>query len=69
MFTKIESFVADESGQGITEYGAVLAFVAVLVGLVFGFTKGTLSCAISQAFSAVAGQLNQLSAQATLTIS
>ena len=27
-----EGFVADESGQGITEYGAILAFVAVLAG-------------------------------------
>lgn len=61
MFNTIEMFVKDESGQGITEYGAVLAFVAVLVGLVFSFTKGTLASAISQAFSAVASQLNALS--------
>ena len=69
VFRFFETLIADESGQGITEYGAVLAFVAVLVGMVFGFTKGTLASAISQAFSAVAGQLNQLSNQAGTTIS
>ena len=57
-------FVNDESGQGITEYGAILAFVAILVALVFGITKGALSSAISAAFSAVVTQLNNLSAAA-----
>jgi Flp pilus assembly pilin Flp len=56
----IDTFISDESGQGITEYGAVLAFVAVLVGLVFSFTRGTLASSISAAFSSVAGQLNNL---------
>lgn len=58
-----ESFVSDESGQGITEYGAILAFVALLVGLVFGFANSTLRQAISQSFSSVISQLNQLNAQ------
>ncbi len=60
----IGTFVADESGQGITEYGAILAFVAVLVGLVFSFAKGQLASSISAAFSAVVGQLNTLSSYA-----
>ncbi|HEY9772619.1 MAG TPA: hypothetical protein V6C81_02295 [Planktothrix sp.] len=54
-------FVHDESGQGITEYGAILAFVAILVALVFALTKGALASAISAAFSAVVNQLNNLS--------
>lgn len=58
-------FIADESGQGITEYGAILAFVAILVALVFSLTSGTLKCAISNAFSAVASQLNNLSSAAS----
>ena len=58
-------FIADESGQGITEYGAILAFVAILVALVFNLTSGTLKCAIQNAFSAVAGQLNNLSSAAS----
>ncbi len=57
-------FMNDESGQGITEYGAILAFVAILVALVFGITQGTLHNAISDAFSAVVSQLNNLSSAA-----
>jgi Flp pilus assembly pilin Flp len=60
----ISRFVNDESGQGITEYGAILAFVAILVAVVFGLTKGALASAISTAFSAVVNQLNTLSAAA-----
>lgn len=56
----IQNFVTDESGQGITEYGAILAFVALLVALVFGLTKGALTNAISASFSAVVKQLNDL---------
>ncbi len=60
----IDRFIRDESGQGITEYGAILAFVAILVALVFSITQGALSAAISQAFAAVVKQLNALSGAA-----
>jgi Flp pilus assembly pilin Flp len=60
----ISKFIKDESGQGITEYGAILAFVAILVAVVFSITQGALSSAISKAFSAVVSQLNALSAAA-----
>jgi Flp pilus assembly pilin Flp len=60
----VNRFITDESGQGITEYGAILAFVAILVALVFGITKGALTGAISAAFSAVVSQLNNLSSAA-----
>ncbi len=60
----ISRFINDESGQGITEYGAILAFVAILVALVFSITQGTLKAAISAAFSAVVSQLNNLSSAA-----
>lgn len=60
----IHRFIHEESGQGITEYGAILAFVAILVALVFGITKGALTGSISRAFSAVVSQLNNLSAAA-----
>lgn len=53
-------FVTDESGQGITEYGAILAFVALLVAVVFGFAQGTLQSAISQSFSRIVSQLNRM---------
>jgi Flp pilus assembly pilin Flp len=59
-----DRFISDESGQGITEYGAILAFVAILVALVFGITKGAMTQAISGAFSAVVLQLNNLTSAA-----
>lgn len=48
-------------GQGITEYGAILAFVAVLIGLVFAVTNGTLADALSSSMSVIVSQLNNLS--------
>jgi Flp pilus assembly pilin Flp len=66
MFTgSLKRFISDESGQGITEYGAILAFVAVLVALVFTMTSGGLRAAISNAFSTVVNQLNNLAANAS----
>ena len=57
----VSTFFHDEAGQGITEYGAILAFVAILVALVFSITQGALRGAICAAFSAVVHQLNSLS--------
>ncbi len=51
-------------GQGITEYGAIIAFVAMLVALSFGFTKGSLAPALSAAFSTVKANLNNMSTAA-----
>ena len=65
----ISRFINDESGQGITEYGAILAFVAILVALVFSITQGALRGAICAAFSTVVNQLNQLSAGAAAATS
>jgi len=56
----VKRLTNEESGQGITEYGAILAFVALLIALVFGFANGTLAGAISSAFSSVVSQLNQM---------
>jgi Flp pilus assembly pilin Flp len=58
--TYLTEFYNDESGQGITEYGAILAFVALLVAVVFGFAQGTLQSAISQSFSRIVSELNRL---------
>lgn len=57
----LDRYVSDECGQGITEYGAILAFVAILVAVVFSITRGALTGAISKAFSSVVSQLNNLS--------
>jgi Flp pilus assembly pilin Flp len=57
-------FFTDESGQGITEYGAILAMVAVLVGVCFSLTSGKLTSGILQCYSAITTQLNNLSSGA-----
>jgi len=57
----IKSFIRDENGQGITEYGAVLALVALVVALVFGIANSPLKNGVSAAYSAIASQLNNLS--------
>lgn len=48
-------------GQGITEYAAVLAFVAIFVAITFGFSKGSLFPAVSAAFSAISSAVNAMS--------
>lgn len=52
----LKRFVLDESGQGITEYGAVLAFVALLIGVMLLATQN-LKDAVSQAFSKIVKQM------------
>ncbi len=54
----------NKKGQGITEYGAIIAFVALLVSLTFGFTSGSLSSGVSTAFSVVRSQLDNASSAA-----
>ncbi len=58
---KKRSRVRGARGQGISEYGAMLAFVAVLVALCFSIANGKLSSAVSAAFSSIANQLNTMS--------
>jgi Flp pilus assembly pilin Flp len=48
------------SGQGITEYACVIAFIAILVALTFSLAKGGLQPAISSAFSSISSQVNQM---------
>lgn len=58
---QLQFFCLSEEGQGITEYGAIIAFVAVLVALTFGMASGSLEPALSKAFSAIVSQLNNMS--------
>lgn len=58
-------YLVNEEAQGITEYGAILSFVAILVALAFGFYNGSLSNAMSKAFSAVVSQLENMAASAS----
>jgi Flp pilus assembly pilin Flp len=56
-------FVRDESGQGITEYGAILAFVAILIVVVASFVSGHLRSALALCFTLVASALTNLTTQ------
>jgi Flp pilus assembly pilin Flp len=56
----LADFFNDESGQGIVEYGAVLAFTATIVAMVFSAGQGSLREGIRVAFSSAAFQLAEL---------
>lgn len=64
-FDFFHQFLKNEDGQGITEYGAIIAFVSLLVALTFGAANGSLMPAVSAAFRAVNSQLNALSTAAS----
>ncbi len=55
------------SGQGLTEYGSVLAFIAIIIAFTLHFAPGRLGPAVTGAFSAVTSQISHLtnSAQAS----
>jgi Flp pilus assembly pilin Flp len=65
MIEGFNSFIRDESGQAVTEYGAVLALTAVIVAIVFVIANSPLKTGISAAYSAIASQLNNLSENAS----
>lgn len=64
-FSYLLRALRDESGQGITEYGAIIAFVSLLVALTFSAANGSMMPAVSKAFKEVASQLNALSTAAS----
>ena len=41
--SKIKSFFRDESGQAMTEYGLIIALVAIAVIVALGFVTGGLN--------------------------
>ena len=49
-----------ERGQGITEYAAILAFVAGIASMVYLFVPGRLGPAISSSFSSMTGQMDRM---------
>ncbi len=47
-------------GQAITEYASIMAFIAIVMLLVFAYTQNTLLGSLSQSFSHTTGQINRL---------
>lgn len=62
---EFKRFLTEESGQGVSEYGAILAWVSVIVALVFGFTNGRLGQGILTMFQTLANHLNGMSSFAS----
>jgi Flp pilus assembly pilin Flp len=56
----LREFLLDESGQSITEYGAIIAFVGVLIAVVFSMARGSLFSSVSGSYSSVTSQMNSL---------
>lgn len=47
-------------GQAISEYAMLLAFLAILIALVFAFAPDKLAPAVSAAFSKISKELNDM---------
>lgn len=60
LFLQRKKKVARNKGQAITDYAATLAFVAVIISIVFSFGPKKLGTAVQQAFSSVTQQLTNL---------
>ena len=56
MFSKIKSFFKDESGQAMTEYGLIIALIAVAVIVALGVVSG----ALNGIFKAISDKLTEL---------
>jgi hypothetical protein len=53
MFSElIKSFINDESGKGLTDYGTMLVFAAIVVSLFFGM-KGAAQATNANAFAPI----------------
>lgn len=57
--------INEDSGQGITEYGVILAFVALLIVLVLSFVQGSMAAALTNAYSIIVSTINFLNSQAS----
>jgi len=66
MFTNfIHTFIEDEFGQGITEYGAVIAFIAVLIAATLMAGQNALGTAVKNTFSVTIHSLSQIGTSAS----
>lgn len=62
LIQQMMQFFKGESGQGVAEYGSVLALVAILVVVGFGTFKGSASKAISSSYNSVVTRMNTAAA-------
>lgn len=65
LYTFFQDLSADESGQGINEYAAIMAFIALMIMLAFSVANGELATSLSSAFSGAVSQMNRLNSYST----
>lgn len=58
-------FWADDGGQAITEYFCILAFVALLIVMVFSISNGSFADALFAAFSSISDAITQMTSNPT----
>ena len=56
-----EDFTKEQSGQGLTEYGAMMAFVAIIIAMMFATGQG-LQASVASLFSSPVNSLNAVAA-------
>jgi Flp pilus assembly pilin Flp len=61
----LRKFYQEEDGQAITEYGAMLAFIAMMIALVFTLSSGGLAHAVQTAFSGLGANINKMATAAS----
>jgi Flp pilus assembly pilin Flp len=54
-----------QKGAAIVEYGALMAFVCVLIAIAFMFNKNSLGTAILNSYSTITSDLNAMAATAS----
>ena len=63
-YREIEStivcFVAEEDGQGINEYAAIMAFITLMCILVFTIARGTYFDAVTGTYSSITNEVNRV---------
>jgi Flp pilus assembly pilin Flp len=64
-YSFFQDFVHNESGQGINEYAAIMAFIALMIMLAFSVANGELATSLSSAFSNVVSQFDRLNGYTT----
>jgi Flp pilus assembly pilin Flp len=59
LWRAFSKLVSDDSGQGITEYGSILAFVAIIIAVIIPM-QNTLRSSVSQSYSTCVNSMQTL---------
>jgi Flp pilus assembly pilin Flp len=62
----VRRFIDEEGGQAITEYGATLAFVSIMIAALFGGFLPLMQLVMGKTAEGLCNSLNQMAAAATM---